>query len=212
VRLGESLELPLRERNALLFAAGFAPLYPEWRLDEPLLTPVRRALQHVLDGHQPYPALVMGRYGVLVATNAAFGILTEGVAAELLEPPVNSFRLALHPAGLARRIANLDSWAAHILERLRLEATRNPDDDLWALLGELEGYVREQGAAPPPGDSSALGFAIPMRLRSPHGELNLLATRTTFATALDITVSDLVLEAFLPADEATAANLNKYNH
>jgi transcriptional regulator with XRE-family HTH domain len=208
VRLTESLDLPLRERNSLLLAAGYAPVYAETDLSAPILEPVRTALQHVLDAHLPYPALIMGRHGVLIAENQGFSILTEGVAPELLAPPVNALRLALHPNGIAARIINLRDWAAHILERRRLELERAPNDEMAALLGELESYVPEQRSDEQP-DPSPLGFAVPLRLRSSVGELNLLATRTTFATAVDITLVDLVLEAFLPADDVTSLILNQ---
>ncbi|WP_214415907.1 helix-turn-helix transcriptional regulator [Sphaerisporangium fuscum] len=202
IRLAESLELPLRERNGLLLAAGYAPVYPETSLDDPALAPVRTALGHILTGHLPYPAIVVDRRGDLVAVNAAFGLLSEGSAPELLARPANVYRLALHPAGMASRIANFDQWAGHILERLHQESLRNPDERLAELHAELRGYVPSQ---PPAADH--LGFAVPLRLRTEHGELRLMTTVTTFATAVDVTIAELKLEAFLPADEATAALL-----
>jgi transcriptional regulator with XRE-family HTH domain len=126
VRLAESLEVPLRERNALLLAAGYAPSYPETRLDDPKLDPVRTALARILDGHRPYPAVIVDRHGDLVAANDAFWALTEGVAAPLRAPPVNVPRLLLHPQGMAPRIANLDQWAWHVIDALRQETMRNP--------------------------------------------------------------------------------------
>ncbi|MDJ0342551.1 helix-turn-helix transcriptional regulator [Streptomyces sp. H10-C2] len=199
VRLAESLGLSLRERNALLLTAGYAPVFLESPLDEPLLRPVREALESILDGHLPYPAMVVGPYGDLVAANSAIGVLTEGAAPELLEPPVNMLRLALHPRGLAPRVENLDAWGRHITESLRSRALRSPDARLDELIAELDGYV------PPtvPG-ADHLGFAVPLRLRSAEGELRLLTTLTSFATAVDITLAELHLEAFLPADDATA--------
>jgi transcriptional regulator with XRE-family HTH domain len=202
VRLAESLELPLRERNGLLLAAGYAPVYPETSLDDPALAPVRSALEHILAGHLPYPAIVVDRHGCLVATNAAFGVLSEGVAPELLAAPANAYRLALHPLGMAPRIANFPEWAGHILERLHQESLRNDDDRLAGLRAELMEYVpRPQVAA------DHLGFAVPLRLRSERGEMRLITTITTFATAVDVTIAELKLEAFLPADQATASIL-----
>ncbi|MFJ5772748.1 helix-turn-helix domain-containing protein [Streptomyces sp. NPDC093094] len=193
VRLAESLELPLRERNELLLAAGYAPVYPESSLDDPVLAPVRAAIDHIVRGHLPYPALVVDQHGGLIAANSAFGVITEGAAAELLGPGKNVYRLALHPEGVAPRILNLAEWARHILVRL---------DGQPELRAELTGYVPE----PAPSDGR-LGFAVPLRLRSSHGELNLMTTVTTFATAVDVTLAELKLEAFLPADTATAQAL-----
>jgi transcriptional regulator with XRE-family HTH domain len=204
VRLAESLEVPLRERNALLLAAGYAPAYAETRFDDPRLDPVRTALARVLDGHLPYPAVVVDRHGDLVAANAAFWVLTDGVAAHLREPPVNVPRLLLHPHGMAPRIANLDQWAWHVIDALRQEALRNPTDRLQALVTELEALVPERPRHLGP---EHLGFAVPVRLASGDGELQLLTTLTHFGTAVDVTVAELRLEAFLPADQATASIL-----
>lgn len=194
VRLAESLELPLRERNELLLAAGFAPAYPETSLDDPALAPVRGAIEHILDGHLPYPALVADRRGGLVAANAGFGLFTEGVSEELTGPGSNVYRLALHPQGLAPRIVNFAEWAMHILPRVEPE-----------LRAELETYVPPLGP-----DAGRLGFAVPLQLRSPYGELRLMTTITTFATAVDITLAELKLEAFLPTDQETTRILQKY--
>lgn len=204
VRLAESLELPLRERNDLLTSAGYAPVYPRTSLDDPALSAVRTAIEHVLDAHDPYPAIVVDRHGDLVTANAAFDVLTEGMAPELLEPPVNAYRIALHPDGLAPRVANFADWARHVLDGLRNVLDRDPDERLAALHAELTGYV-----GPRTGPPGALGFAVPLQLRTPDGELRLMTTMTTFATATDVTVAELRLEAFLPVDEATAALLAK---
>jgi transcriptional regulator with XRE-family HTH domain len=204
VRLAESLELPLRERNDLLLTAGYAPVYAQTSLDDPRLAPVLAALEHVLAGHLPYPAIVVDRHGDLVAANEAFGLLTDGVAPELLERPANAYRLALHPGGMAPRILNFAEWARHIVERLHQESVRNPDDRLAALRAELERYAPARALA-----SDHLGFAVPLQLRTAHGELRLMTTVTTFATALDVTIAELKLEAFLPADQPTAAILSR---
>jgi transcriptional regulator with XRE-family HTH domain len=203
VRVAESLELPLRERNALLLSAGYAPIYPETDLDAPALRPVLDGLRRLLDGHRPYPALVVDRFGDLVAANDSLDLLTEGAAPELLAPPVNVLRLALHPRGMAPRIVNFDDWAQHVLERPRQENARAPHERHIALLAELAGYL----PGPPVPGPEHLGFAVPLRLRSRWGELRLITAITTFATAVDVTVSELRLETFLPADEATAAAL-----
>ncbi|WP_433516358.1 helix-turn-helix domain-containing protein [Nonomuraea sp. CA-143628] len=202
VRLAESLELSLRERNGLLLAAGYAPVFPESGLDDAMLRPVREALDSILDGHLPYPAVVVRPYGELLAANAAFDVLTEGAAAELLEPPVNVLRLALHPKGMGPRVVNLADWGRHIIESLRAELLRSPDPRLDAFIAELESYVPD--AVP---GSDHLGFAVPLRLRTGDAELRLLTTLTSFATAVDVTLAELKLEAFLPADAATAAFL-----
>lgn len=202
VRLAESLELPLRERNGLLLSAGYAAAYPQTPLNDPALAPVRAALTHILAAHLPYPAIVIDRHGDLVAANEAFGFLTEGAAPELLEPTANVYRLALHPEGMAPRISNFAEWARHILEGLRAEVLRNPDDRLTDLYAELDQYVPDQPLKP-----GHLGFAVPLQLHSAEGELRLMTTITTFATAIDVTIAELKLEAFLPADETTASIL-----
>lgn len=199
VRLSESLALSPRDRNALLLTAGYAPAFPESRLDEPMLRPVREALISILDGHLPYPALIVRPYGELFAANSALDVITEGAAPELLEPPVNVLRLALHPKGMAPRVQNLAEWGRHIIESLRAQAAKSPDPRLDEFIAELEGYLPATVPGP-----DFLGFAVPLRLRCEEGELRLLTTLTSFATALDVTLSELHLEAFLPADEATA--------
>lgn len=199
LRLAESLDLTLRERNGLLHSAGFAPAFAESALDEPALEPVRAAMTSILAGHLPYPALIAGPYGRLVAANAAFDVLTEDAAPELLRPPINVLRLALHPDGTARRIQNLPEWGRHIVESLRTRARTSPDPALDRLSDELLGYLPP--ATPGPGH---LGFAVPLRLRCREGELRLITTLTSFATAVDVTLAELKLEAFLPADEETA--------
>lgn len=204
VRLAESLDLPLRERNELLIAAGFTPAYPQTRLDDPALGVVHEALQRILNGHQPYPAIVIDRYGDIVARNQASDLLTEGAAPELLEPPLNALRIALHPKGMAPRIRNAAEWSQHVLRRLRLDSMRNPDPKLSALLAELETYVPESI----PVEDTQLGFAVPLRLAHGAGELCLVTTITSFATAVDVTIAELKLEAFLPLDELTAKVLS----
>ncbi|MCG6495773.1 helix-turn-helix domain-containing protein [Kitasatospora sp. A2-31] len=194
VRLAESLDLPLRERNELLLAAGYAPAYSESPLDGPDLAPVRAAIDHILAGHLPYPALVVDRRGDVVAANAALDLITEGADPALVGPGTNAYRLALHPDGMAPRIRNFPAWARHVVERTA---------HLGELHAELASYVPASGTPGP----DHLGFAVPLHLRSSLGDLHLMTTVTTFATAVDITLAELKLEAFLPADEPTAAAL-----
>ena len=204
VRLAETLGLTLRERNALLLAAGFAPAFPESRLEGPELRAPRQALERILEGHLPYPAVVVRPHGELVAANAAFDVLSEGASPRLLAPPLNALRLALHPEGMAPRVANLAEWGQHIVEALRARALRSPDARLDALLSELEGYLPPARPGP-----DHLGFAVPLRLRCAEDELRLITTLTSFATAVDVTLAELRLEAFLPADDATADILRR---
>jgi transcriptional regulator with XRE-family HTH domain len=204
VRLAESMELTLRGRNELLLSAGFAPAYPESPLGDEALRPVRQALDTILDGHLPYPAIVVQHHGVLVAANRAFEIFNEGVDPALLAPPANMFRHALHPNGLAPRVRNLPQWGRHITEHLRAMLVRSPDPALEELLAELESYL-----PPLPEDADVLGFAVPLELSSSDGDLRLITTITSFATAADVTLAELHLEAFLPADEGTAEVLRR---
>jgi len=202
IRLGESLGLPLRERNELLLRAGYAPAYPHTPLDGSVLAPVRDALNHILAAHLPYPAIIIDRYGDLVAANAARQVLFDGCAPGLLASPANSFRIALHPEGMAPRIVNFAEWARHILNAISAELASNPDARLAALLDELTRYV--PSARP---RSGHLGFAVPLQLRSSGGDLRLMTTIMSFATAVDVTLAELKLETFLPADAHTASVL-----
>jgi transcriptional regulator with XRE-family HTH domain len=204
VRLAEALEVPLRERNALLLAAGYAPVYEETSLDDPKLEPVLTAVERILEGHRPYPAVVVDRRGDLVSANSSFWALTDGVDSELLSPPVSVPRLLLHPEGLARHMLNLDVWAWHVIDALQREAARTANERLDALVAELMGLVPDR---PRPATPDYLGLAVPLRLRMDDAELNLITTLTHFGTAVDVTIAELRLEAFLPADEATAAAL-----
>jgi transcriptional regulator with XRE-family HTH domain len=201
LRLAERLEVPLRERNELLLAAGFAPAYGRRALDSPDMAAVTRALDLVLGAYEPYPAVVVDRSWELVTANASVALFLDGVAPHLLEPPANVLRLSLHPDGLAPRIGNLPQWRAHLLHRLGREAHLTGDPGLAALHREL--------AALPGGTdrSTPDGIAVPLRLRTDDGVLSFLSTVTTFGTAVDLTAAELSVEAFLPADEHTAAVL-----
>src|SRR4051794_11826104 len=184
-------------RTRLRGAGGLAPVYPRGGLDEPELEPVRGALERVLEGHEPFPALVVDRQWEMVAANRAAGLLLEGVAAHLLEPPVNALRVTLHPEGMAPRIRNLGEWRAQLLAHLAHDAQASGDPALAALHEELKGY-------PGPDEPvRAHDVFIPLQL----DDLSFLSTRTTFGTAVDVTVSELAIEAFFPADGATAAAL-----
>jgi transcriptional regulator with XRE-family HTH domain len=206
VRLAEALEVPLRERNTLLLVAGFAPAYPQTSLDDPSLDPVRSALEHVLEGHMPYPAVLTDREANLVAANRATSALLAGVAPWLLEPPVNLPRVLLHPEGMAPRIGNLPEWGWHVIDGLERKADRDRNAAMEKLLSELREYVPARPRHVPPGH---LGFAVPLRLRADDQELTLLTTLAHFATAIDVELAELTLEAFLPGDQATAAFLTR---
>ena len=210
LHLAEHLEVPLRERNALLLAAGYAPLYRETPLEADELGPVRAALDKILAGHDPYPAVVVDRRWDLVAANdAALSVLTEGVSAELLTPPANALRVSLHPEGLAPRIVNLAEYSAHVLSRLQRELAITADPAVAALYDELRGYPGvEDGTGRQNHKGTAALLFVPLVLRRPGGpDLSFFSTVATFGTALDITVSELAIESFFPADEATGAAL-----
>jgi transcriptional regulator with XRE-family HTH domain len=207
LRLAEELDVPLRDRNALLLAAGFAPAYGQHDLREPEMGPVRDALDRVLTAHEPFPALVVDRHWGLVAANRALGLLTQGVVPHLLEQPVNVLRLALHPDGLAPRIANLGEWRAHLLDRLAREAALSGDPALATLHDELGSYP---GGDPSQTHDLTTGdIATPLRLRHDAGELSFISTVTTFGTAVDVTLAELSIEAFFPGDAHTADVLRR---
>ena len=201
-RLAGHLDLPLRERNRLLLAGGYAPAHPEHDLDEPDLAAVRDALKVVLAAHEPRPAVLLNRWWDLVDANAAIAPLLAGVDPALLEPPVNALRLALHPGGLAPRIVNLGQWRGHLLEQLARRIDRTADPRLVELAAELAGYP---GGEPEP--VSSTDVVLPLRLAAPAGELSLFSIAAHVGTATDVTVEELTIEAFYPADEATAEAL-----
>lgn len=208
LRLAEPLGLPLRERNRLLLAGGFAPHYPERPLDAPDMIAARRAVEAVLVAQEPFPALAVDRHWTLVAANGALGPLLGGVAPHHLAPPLNVLRLSLAPDGLAPFILNLSEWRQHLLERLRRDADSSGDATLRALHEELlalPGRVSTRPASRP----AAGSVAVPLVLRHPaSGErLSFLSTTTVFGTAVDVTLAELTLECFYPADEATRSTL-----
>ena len=207
LRLAEELDLPLRERNDLLLAAGYAPVYSEATLDSPEMSAVRGAVRQVLRGHEPYPAVVVDRGWNLVDANAGVALLTEGLAEELLAPPANVLRVSLHPDGMAPRIVNLGEWRAHLLGRLRRQVALTADTGLIRLLNELRAYPCDQPEPeveiPGPGD-----IVVPLRIRDNDRELAFFSTVTTFGTPLDVTVAELAIESFFPADPETASVLH----
>jgi transcriptional regulator with XRE-family HTH domain len=213
IHLAERLEVPLRDRNALLIAAGYAPVYAERSLDDPALAAARQAVDLVLTGHEPYPALAVDRHWQLVAANRAVAPLLAGAAAELLQPPVNVLRLSLHPSGLAPRIDNLRQWRDHVVARLFHQVEVSADPVLAALYEELRNYAMpeaDRSAVDRPGHMEAYGdVVVPFRLRTDQGVLSFFSTTTVFGTAVDITLSELAIESFFPADAATADTLRR---
>ena len=208
LRLAEQLEIPLRDRNMLLVAAGFAPVFPERPLGDPSLGAARKAIDLVLAGHEPYPALAVDRHWNMIAANATIARLMAGVDAALLAPPVNVLRLSLHPKGLAPRIANLVEWRAHLLARLRRQVDLSADPVLAALLAELRLYPAPLSTAPAAMPEYG-EMVVPFRLTSPRGVLSFFSTTTVFGTPIDITLAELALESFFPADTATADILRR---
>ncbi len=206
LHLAEHLDLPLRERNQLLLAAGYAPVYAESPLDAPTLAAVRAAVRQLLAGHEPYPAVVVDRGWNLVDANRSVALFTAGVAPALLAPPVNVLRVSLHPEGIAPRIVNLGEWRAHLLGRLRRQMVRTSDPELATLYRELRAYPCAQSQPevelPGPGD-----VVVPLRLRHADRELAFFSTVATFGTPLDITAAELAIESFFPADPDTASIL-----
>ena len=208
LHLAERLAVPLRERNALLHAAGFAPAYAERPLDAPALAAARAAVEAVLAGHMPYPALAVDRHWTLLAANPMVGRLLASCAPALLAPPVNVLRLSLHPDGLAPRIENLGEWRGHLLERLRQQVAATADPVLAALLEELSGYPGAPVLSNPVhSNADGVPIAIPFRLRTPAGTLAFISTTTVFGSPVDITLAELAVEAFFPADSTTTTAL-----
>jgi transcriptional regulator with XRE-family HTH domain len=211
LHLAERLQVPLRERNVLLLSAGYAPVYPERALADPALHAARNAIDLVLAGHEPYPALAIDRHWALIASNQALAPLLEGVAPALLRPPVNVLRLSLHPAGVTPRILNWREWRSHLLERLRHQIEVTGDPVLEDLMREVSAYPAPEtaGSAAPPGDREPAGMVAPLRLVTAGAILSLFSTTTVFGTPLDITLAEIAIESFFPADAATACVLRR---
>lgn len=205
LKLAERLDVPLRERNVLLVAAGFAPAFPQRALDDPALKSVRAAIDLVLRAHEPNPALAYDRHWNLVAANRMLAPILEGLPPKLLGPPFNILRLAFHPEGLAPRTVNLGEWAAHLLERLHRQCEATADPDLIRLYEDLRSYPLPARPAPVSADS----VAIPFQLRHNGEVLSFISTTMVFGTPVDVTLSELALETFFPADELTARRLKE---
>ncbi|MFX1674248.1 helix-turn-helix domain-containing protein [Paraburkholderia sp. A2WS-5] len=207
MHLAERLDVPLRERNALLVAAGYAPLYRERALDDPQLAAAREAVELVLRGHEPYPALAVDRHWNIVAANASLAPLVGDASAALLAAPVNALRLSLHPEGVAPRVVNWHAWRAHLLTRLQRQIEASADPTLVALHDELAAYPAPPQATPASAEPVQHAIAVPLRIRTALGELSFYSTTTVFGTPVDITLSELAIEAFFPADSQTAQTL-----
>ena len=203
LRLAQQLDVPLRERNVLLLSGGYAPEYPANGLGDPPMSAVHDAIEHVLRAHEPFPAVVVDTRWEMVAANDAVPLLTEGAAAALLEPPVNVLRLSLHPEGMASRIVNLAEWRAHLLDRLDRDVEATADPALIALRDELATYP----SPPPTSRPDTRAILVPLRLRVRDTVLSLLSTTTVFGTPRDVTLSELAIESFYPADAPTATFL-----
>ena len=203
LKLAERLDVPLRERNVLLVAAGFAPAFPQRSLDDPALKPVQRAIDLVLKAHEPNPALAVDRHWNLVSANRMVAPLLEGVPERLLGQPFNVLRLSFHPEGLASRTVNLAEWCGHLLERLHRQCETTADPELIKLYSDLKAYPIPARSAPLSSDN----VAIPFKMRH-HGEiLSFFSTTMVFGTPVDITTSELALETFFPADDLTAERM-----
>lgn len=205
-RIADCLEVPHRARNALLLAAGYAPDFQERALDSDEMAGMKAIVEHVLRGHEPYPALAVDRHWNMIAANSAVNILTKLAAPALFEPPVNVLRIALHPEGLAPHIVNYAMWRAHILHRLDLQIEASADPQLATLREEVAGYAVEA-------NDNAVGtvssIAVPLVLDTVAGRISFVSTVTIFGTPVDITLSELAIEAFFPADAESAALLAK---
>ena len=209
LRFAEHLQVPLRDRNVLLTAGGFAALFPERSLEDTALATARRAVDLVLRGHEPYPAIAVDRHWTLVAANTAVAPLMTGIAPALLQPPTNVLRLSLHPAGLASRIVNYGEWRAHVIERVRRQVDTTGDAILADLLRELRQYPVPSSSEASTTTRDYAGVVIPLELRTDAGVLAFFSTTTVFGTPVDITLSELAVESFFPADDATAETLRQ---
>ena len=207
LRLCERLAVPLRERNAWLVAAGYAPMYREHALDDPAMHAARQAVQHLLDRHEPWPAVAFDRHWNLVLSNRMVAPLLAGVDPALLQAPVILLRISLHPGGLAPRILNLDQWREHLFERLRLQVRQTGDAALAELLAELQAYPGQAAGQGMRLDGEHRGVLMHFLVQTPLGLLNLVSTTTVFGSPVDITLQELALETFFPGDEATAEAL-----
>jgi transcriptional regulator with XRE-family HTH domain len=206
LHLAEQLRIPIRERNLLLASAGYAPIFQERGFDDAGFAAARHAVEAILRGHEPHPALAVDRDWTLLASNRAVDVLLTDVEPEMLKPPLNVLRLSLHPSGLASRIVNYREWRAHIIARLVQQVDSSGDQTLAGLLAEIKAYPAPPQAKPDrvAGKDLAGQIAMPFRLETAEGALSFLSTTTVFGTAVDITLSELTIETFFPADPETA--------
>ncbi|WP_119582283.1 helix-turn-helix domain-containing protein [Streptomyces europaeiscabiei] len=213
LRLAEHLDVPVRERNALLLAAGYAPRYPETPLDDPSMAALREGMERLIQGYEPYPALVMNATYEVLAANRGIVMLLDGVSESLLAPPINAMRLTLHPEGMAPRIRNLRAWRGHLLEQMGRQLALRRSEPLRALYEEVAAYPLPPGTldeepAEEAGARATAYFALPMRIEHEGRVLSFISSVSTFNTPMDVTVAELAIETFLPADPATV----KYLH
>jgi transcriptional regulator with XRE-family HTH domain len=207
LRLAERLGVPLRERNPMLEAAGYAPMYRRSSLDAPEMQAARRSLDIVLRSHLPNPCLAFDRFYNVVAANQAVGALLQGAQPELLEAPINVVKVSLHPRGVASRIANFTQWRKHILSRLQQQHEMTGDAYLKSLIDEVVDYPLPEGEEQHALEHEHLGVLLPLKLRTATGVLSFISTVTVFGTPHDITLQELAIESFFPADEFTAGEL-----
>jgi transcriptional regulator with XRE-family HTH domain len=206
LQIAETLKLPLRERNQLLLAGGFAPVYPERRLEDPSLDAARRAIDAVLSGHEPNPALAIDRHWKMIAANRALAPLLSGVSEKLLAPPINVLRVALHPEGLGRRVLNFREWQRHLIVRLRHQFAATGDSELSEMIEELGRYEPAR-LERPTSEPDYGSLVVPLKLETSAGLLSLFSTTTVFGTPLDVTLSEIAIETFFPADAESAERL-----
>lgn len=206
LHLAEQLAVPPREQNLLLVSAGYAPIFPEHGLDAPELDAARQAVELVLKSHEPFPALAIDRHWHLVAANRVLPLLLAGLPPAMVEPPINVLRLSLHPDGLASQIVNYPAWAAHVHARLRQQIEISADPFLLELLREVTAYPMPHNQHPQRDQGAVV---VPFQLNTAYGLLSFITTTTVFGTPIDITLAELALELFFPADQATSATMQR---
>ncbi|MEU9122228.1 helix-turn-helix transcriptional regulator [Streptomyces sp. NPDC048506] len=209
LRLAEHLDVPMRERNALLIAAGYAPTFPETPLDDPSMDALRSGMERLLTGYEPFPALVVDGVYNVQAANRGISMLLEGIAPSLLRPPLNAMRITMHPDGLAPRIRNYREWRSHLMHQMERQLALARSAPLRALYDEVTGYPLPPGGRERASVAGHAPFALPMVIEHDGTVLSFISTIATFNTPMDVTVSELAVETFLPADPETVAYLRK---